>query len=190
MLAGSLPTTESSYSEDQDVSLGCSNLDPSLTGQATFIFPPPSRSPTVIVTDMNPTSSKLSLYGPSTRLATPPVLQTMPSCAVSNTGSAMPGQVIPGGKKRQIKITDDIESPPPRKKCRITLKTGPRIKSGNEHAGDAKAVQDPPQEERLTKQATKQTKAKPTKTRIILKTGSQRLHQKSRGIGGNSRVGV
>ncbi|KAH7124929.1 hypothetical protein B0J13DRAFT_565897 [Dactylonectria estremocensis] len=220
MLAGSPQTTESSLDEDQDVGLlGRSNLDLSSIGHAALMSPPPSRSPTATVTDMNPTSSEPSQRGPSPRLATPPVLQTISPCAASNTGSTMPGQVTPGGKKRRIKIitascnrsenTDDVESPPPQKRCRITLKARPRIQSGNEHAGDAKA---PWWEERQNKQTkvakptskriilNKQTKgaepmraildkqtqvAKLTKTRIILKTGSRRLHKRSR-IGGDS----
>lgn len=150
MLAGSPPTTESSLDEDQDVGLlGRSNLDPSSTGQAALMSPPPSRSPTTTVTDMNPTSFEPSPHSPSPRLSTPPVSQTMSPCAASNTGSTMPGQVTPGGQKRQIKTirascnrsenTDDVEFLPPQKKCRITLKTRPRIQGGNEHAGDAKA---------------------------------------------------
>ncbi|KAH7126219.1 hypothetical protein B0J13DRAFT_673061 [Dactylonectria estremocensis] len=219
MLAGRPPTTEFSLDEDQEAGLlGRSNLDPSSAGQAALMSPPPSRSPTATVTDMNPTGFEPSPHCPSPRLATPPVSQTMSPCAASNTGSTMPGQVTPGGKKRRIKIitascnrsenTDDVESPPPRKKCRITLKTRPWIQK-NEHAGDAKA---PPWEERRNKQTkvskptskriilNKQTKgaepmwaildkqtqvAKPTKTRIILKTGSRRLHKRSR-INGDS----
>ncbi|RKK18157.1 hypothetical protein BFJ66_g971 [Fusarium oxysporum f. sp. cepae] len=119
-----------------------------------------------IAMDTNPVGDSFSPCGVS-RLPTP--------CATTDTdtGSATPSPVTSEGKKRRIKFittahksepTDDIESPPAPKKCRITLKIKPRTVSGKEHAGgDIATVQG----------WDKQTEIeKATKTRIVLKTGS------------------
>jgi hypothetical protein len=97
----------------------------------------------------------------------------LPTPCDTDTGSATPSPVTSEGKKRRIKFittahqsepADDIVSPPAPKKCRITLKIKSRTVSEKEHAGgDIATVQGRDKQIGIEK---------PTKTRIILKTGS------------------
>ncbi|RKK94101.1 hypothetical protein BFJ71_g9236 [Fusarium oxysporum] len=155
--------TESSVYEDQRICIqGPSGPDLRSSGQM------PSTSATI--GDINLVSSNSPPRGM-------PNLNIVSPCATTNTGSATPSPATSGGKKRRIKFitttrqsepTDDIESPPAPKKCRIILKIRPRTVSEKEHAGgDDTAVQ------AWAKHRDEQTEIeKPSKTRIIFKTGS------------------
>ncbi|KAG7415408.1 hypothetical protein Forpe1208_v006919 [Fusarium oxysporum f. sp. rapae] len=163
MLNEESPTTESSVYKDQRIYM----QDPSGPDSRSS-----GRMPSISATigDMNLISSNSPLRGM-------PILNIVSPCAATNTGSETSGPATSGGKKRRIKFittarqsepTGDIESPPPPKKCRITLKIRPRTVSEKEHAGgDITAVQARP------KHRDEQTEIKkPAKTRIIFKTGS------------------
>lgn len=229
--AGSPLTIETSSNKDLGEGMLGGSLHTSSTGETVFMPPPPDSSvPTVTVTDISSTSSESSPYSPSFRPAAPPAPRTTAPRATGITGSTVPGPVSPEGKKHRIRFTiasynrneDGVDAEdgvgaeavqaPPQKKCRIILKTKPRIPSGDEHIGNTKAIQAPPRGKHRNKQTKvakptnkriilnkqakgtepmhaildKQTQvAEPTKTRIILKTGSRRLHKRS-WIGGDS----
>ncbi|SCO84739.1 uncharacterized protein FRV6_08866 [Fusarium oxysporum] len=172
-----LGSSAMSYTESLDLaSAAKSSL--ALLGVLPFDSSTPESS---LATDQMPSTSAtigdINLVSSNSPPRGMPNLNIVSPCATTNTGSATPSPATSGGKKRRIKFitttrqsepTDDIESPPAPKKCRIILKIRPRTVSEKEHAGgDDTAVQ------AWAKHRDEQTEIeKPAKTRIIFKTGS------------------